>query len=77
MQLALPASEESNYPTNRYSEDIEVIETTDFQTKEDFHKDSIIKALEKHKGKRKEAAKELFISERTLYRRIKELGIDE
>ena len=77
MQLALPASEETNYPVNRYSEDIEVIETTDFQTKEDYHKDSIIKALEKHKGKRKEAAKELFISERTLYRRIKELGIDE
>ena len=32
-------------------------------------------ALEKHKGKRKDAAKELGISERTLYRKINEFGI--
>ena len=32
----------------------------------------IKKALEKHRGKRKNAAKELGISERTLYRKIKE-----
>jgi DNA-binding NtrC family response regulator len=36
----------------------------------------IAKALKKHKGKRKYAADELGISERTLYRKIKELGID-
>jgi transcriptional regulator with PAS, ATPase and Fis domain len=35
----------------------------------------IKKALEKHKGKRKDAAKELGISERTLYRKINEFGI--
>jgi transcriptional regulator with PAS, ATPase and Fis domain len=35
----------------------------------------IKKALEKHKGKRKNAAKELGISERTLYRKIKEHGM--
>jgi len=35
----------------------------------------ICKALEKHKGKRKNAARELGISERTLYRKIKEYGI--
>ena len=35
----------------------------------------IKKALEKHNGKRKEAAKELGISERTLYRKINEFGI--
>ncbi|MGE5395778.1 MAG: sigma-54 interaction domain-containing protein [Candidatus Saccharibacteria bacterium] len=35
----------------------------------------IRKALEKHKGKRKHAAKELGISERTLYRKIKEYDI--
>ncbi|MBC8004882.1 MAG: sigma-54-dependent Fis family transcriptional regulator [Verrucomicrobia bacterium] len=35
----------------------------------------IRKALEKHKGKRKYAAKELGISERTLYRKIKEYDI--
>lgn len=37
--------------------------------------DLIKKAIEKHKGKRKIAAKELGISERTLYRKIKEYGI--
>ncbi len=36
----------------------------------------IKKALEKHKGKRKYAAQELGISERTLYRKIKEYGIN-
>lgn len=36
----------------------------------------IIKALEKYKGKRKLAAQELGISERTLYRKIKEYGIE-
>lgn len=36
----------------------------------------ITKALEKHHGKRKSAAKELGISERTLYRKIKEYGIN-
>ncbi|HEY3371432.1 MAG TPA: sigma-54 dependent transcriptional regulator [Prolixibacteraceae bacterium] len=35
----------------------------------------IQKALEKHKGKRKYAARELGISERTLYRKIKEYDI--
>jgi transcriptional regulator with PAS, ATPase and Fis domain len=36
----------------------------------------IQKALEKHRGKRKYAAQELGISERTLYRKIKEYEID-
>lgn len=34
-------------------------------------------ALEKHKGKRKQAAQELGISERTLYRRIHQYGLDD
>lgn len=38
-------------------------------------KDFIIKALAKHGGKRRDAAKELGISERTLYRKINEYGI--
>ena len=37
--------------------------------------DLIRKSLEKHNGKRKDAAAELGISERTLYRKIKELGL--
>ncbi|MCD4773113.1 MAG: sigma-54 dependent transcriptional regulator [Bacteroidales bacterium] len=38
--------------------------------------DFIIKALERHNGKRKDAAKDLGISERTLYRKIKEYNIN-
>ena len=37
----------------------------------------IIKALEKNRGRRKKAAEELHISERTLYRKIKEYGLEE
>jgi transcriptional regulator with PAS, ATPase and Fis domain len=37
--------------------------------------DMIRRALEKHSGKRRNAARELGISERTLYRKIKEYGI--
>ena len=43
---------------------------------EDREKELIIKALEKHKGKRKKAAEELGISERTLYRKISEYNLD-
>lgn len=42
----------------------------------DKEMEMIIKALEKYNGKRKMAASELGISERTLYRKIKEYGID-
>lgn len=45
------------------------------QTKEEAQREAIVQALKKHHGRRKEAARELFISERTLYRKIKELGI--
>ena len=38
--------------------------------------DLIKKALEKHHGKRKKAAEELGISERTLYRKIKQYNLD-
>ena len=41
----------------------------------DQEKKLIEKSLNKHKGKRKNAAEELGISERTLYRKIKEFGI--
>ncbi len=43
---------------------------------EHHEKEMIIKALEAHKGKRKDAAKALGISERTLYRKINEYGIN-
>lgn len=43
----------------------------------DREKEFIIKALKKHKGRRRDAASELGISERTLYRKIKEYDISE
>ena len=42
---------------------------------QDVSAELIRKALERHGGRRKPAADELGISERTLYRKIKELGI--
>ncbi|NDV59156.1 sigma-54-dependent Fis family transcriptional regulator [Bacteroides sp. 519] len=42
----------------------------------ELEKEMIKKALEKHHGRRKNAAKDLNISERTLYRKIKEYGLD-
>jgi transcriptional regulator with PAS, ATPase and Fis domain len=42
---------------------------------QDKEREMIRKALDKHNGKRKAAAKELGISERTLYRKIKEYNI--
>jgi DNA-binding NtrC family response regulator len=53
---------------------IEVEESLNIMDKE---KELIIKALKKHKGKRKDAALDLGISERTLYRKLKEYNIDE
>lgn len=44
---------------------------------EDREKELIKKALEKHRGKRKYAASELGISERTLYRKIKEYNLND
>ena len=43
----------------------------------DKEKELILKALKKHRGRRKDAATDLGISERTLYRKIKEYNIEE
>ncbi|GAA4454437.1 sigma-54 dependent transcriptional regulator [Rurimicrobium arvi] len=43
----------------------------------DREKEFIIKALKKHKNRRRDAAQELGISERTLYRKIKEYDIKD
>ena len=52
---------------------VEVNESLKLSDKE---KELIIKALKKHQNKRKYAAKDLGISERTLYRKIKEYDIN-
>ena len=43
----------------------------------DAEKELIIKALKKHRGKRRDASSDLGISERTLYRKLKEYNINE
>ena len=53
------------------------IEIEESLSLEDREKELILKALEKHRGKRKYAAAELGISERTLYRKIKEFNLTE
>lgn len=64
-------------PVSQATSDVHVIQNQEeslslIQTE----KDLIYKALERHKGKRKDAAKELGISERTLYRKINEYKIN-
>ncbi|MBM3403811.1 MAG: sigma-54-dependent Fis family transcriptional regulator [Bacteroidetes bacterium] len=56
-------------------EESEVIEESLSLEKKEI--DFIRRALEKHKGKRKNAARELGISERTLYRKIKEYNLEQ
>ncbi len=62
--------------------EVEDIETPEEYIEEslalgDWERQMIVKALEKNHGKRKGAAKDLNISERTLYRKIKEYGLDK
>jgi len=76
----LPAAreEDSNYEYETKSNDSsyeEHVEVEESLSLEDREKELIQKALEKHKGKRKYAASELGISERTLYRKIKEYNL--
>ncbi|MGJ1432170.1 sigma 54-interacting transcriptional regulator [Sphingobacterium spiritivorum] len=64
-----------NVDFNSYeTQDVEEVEESLSLTEKES--DLIKKALKKHKGKRKAAAQELGISERTLYRKIKDLNLD-
>ncbi len=62
----------NNNDTIHHHEEVE--ESLNIMDKE---KELIIKALKKHKGKRKDASADLGISERTLYRKLKEYDIEE
>ena len=77
-RLLPPRSESNTYPKKvdnnfDYAEEIEEEETLSLIDKE---LELIKKALERNNGKRKAAADELGISERTLYRKIKQFDID-
>ncbi len=90
IQSALPSHEEASSqpivglisPTQAeevgyYAESEEIREETPQRSKSDMQREQIISALKRNNGRRREAAAELFMSERTLYRRIKELGIED
>ena len=47
------------------------------RTKNDVERDLIVQALHKYNGHRKQAADQIGISERTLYRKIKEYGLED
>jgi DNA-binding NtrC family response regulator len=77
----VPSNFNSNQPVvlhNNNNNDIhyheEIEESLSIMDKE---RELIIKALKKHKGKRKDASSDLGISERTLYRKLKEYDITE
>ncbi len=59
---------------NTTFDDSELVEDADFSM-ENTEKQAILRALQRHEGNRKLAANELKISERTLYRKIKEYEI--
>ncbi len=69
----------SHPATVDYAESEEVTEVPQHteKTKADVQRELIIRALRNNNGRRRDAARELFMSERTLYRRIKELGITD
>ena len=60
-----------------YAESEVVEEVPRDMTKADMQREQIVKALRRNGGSRRAAAAELFMSERTLYRKIKELNIEE
>lgn len=72
----VPASGKQKLMQNRQVEDTEEY-VEESLSLVDAEKEMITKALERHGGKRKLAAQDLKISERTLYRKIKEYGISE
>ena len=75
----LPERHDVVAPRYEYEDMVEVVDDIPAKalTKDDVQREQIIQALQRNNYRRKEAARELFISERTLYRKMKALGIDD
>jgi transcriptional regulator with PAS, ATPase and Fis domain len=73
--LQKPVINNNNINSNPYNITQDAEEVEESLSLIDKESDLIRRALKKHKGKRKLAANELGISERTLYRKIKELNL--
>ena len=67
----------SNIKENQFQDVTELVNENESLSIELKEKELIIKALLKNKNKRKYAAKDLGISERTLYRKIKNYNLDK
>lgn len=74
--LLPPSAPQPRYEENSFAEVVEDDDEREI-TKEDVQREQILRALRNNNYRRKETAKELFISERTLYRKMKALGIDD
>ena len=74
--LLPPSAPQPRYEENSFAEVVEDDDEHEI-TKEDVQREQILRALRNNNYRRKETAKELFISERTLYRKMKALGIDD
>ena len=81
-KMQMPVAEETTYahpihPVHTSSiQEVEAVEEEENLSLEEVEKEMIRKALEKHNGRRKNAAADLKISERTLYRKIKEYNLE-
>ena len=81
-KMQMPVAEEMAYahpihPVHTSSiQEAEAVEEEETLSLEEVEKEMIRKALEKHNGRRKNAAADLKISERTLYRKIKEYNLE-
>lgn len=70
------AADNQDVDVQDHREEVKEVEKLDNCSIEQAYQDMIHKALEKYNGNRKKAAKELGISERTLYRKISRNGKD-
>ena len=81
----LPASPAAFHgePASAYDDDITPVEDISHETEEETlsldvkEREMILKALKKHNNKRKYAAHDLGISERTLYRKLKQYDLEQ
>jgi transcriptional regulator with PAS, ATPase and Fis domain len=76
--VQIPVADDTYPHTRPIHTPIQEVEPVEEETLslEEVEKEMICKALEKHNGKRKYAAVDLKISERTLYRKIKEYNLE-
>ncbi len=74
-----PSVNGKNEPTTIHLDDIDITHESaeESLSLEDKEKEMILKALKKNKNKRRHAARDLGISERTLYRKLKEYDLED